>query len=280
LTDPIPRENIGAIMRERIVLRVTKGSDSVTADNVRAAKSAIAAFFKSRGDLQLRLAADRWRFSLVKVDRDYDGIHYRTLVEPIDGTMRTDDRDRLYASYRKPSKTVDDVESDDAMVYRGMAWEEWQSIRSSCFVRSKGTLNVDQHNMTFFGRWGTAKEYASDYAPLPFRPTKNRPGVIIAIPRWLSVSHEEDPKHVPVGEWATRGSLSAAAIRGLWYVVPTYVRQGRFEVETDRSGKVRDAYVSGQNAQFAIVEGDASDVQHRCSGPRESLRNGSRKKRK
>lgn len=261
-------------MRKRVTLNVTPASDKVSASHVRDARAALARYFRTRSELQTPLAAVRWKFILTRVDRESDGTYYRLLVEPVDGVMRPDDRGRRVATYRVPPGAIRDFTTDERLVYRGIAWEEWQSIRASCFIRSRGTLNIDQDDWTFFGRAETALTYASDYAPLAFRPTKNRPAVIIAIRRSLATSHADEPGIVPVDEWAVRGSLSASAIVGVWYVVPTYIRQGILDVVVHRNGVVSDGRTSGPMQSYAIVAGDADDVAGRCRGPRESIQNG------
>lgn len=261
-----------------VSFKVAAGTSRVSARDVTEAKRALGRYFGDAGHLHARMASVRWRFVLHRVDRDSDGTYYRLFIEPISGFDREDDRGRPIVSYRVPRNAVTGDPDDPSLVYRGMAWDEWRDIRRSCFVRSHGTLNIDQEGFTFFGRWSTALTYASDYAPLPFRPTAERPGVIIAIRRNLTISHADDPKHVPIDEWATHGSLSAAAIRGVWYVVPTLMRQGQMDLIVDRKGRVEEGRRSGPWAQYAVVEGDVMPTRTRCTSGRAWVENGNRRR--
>lgn len=226
-------------------------------------------YFSQRSPLHAPAAAARWRFTLHGVNRNYDGTVYRLFVEPMGGLTGMDERGRPLAAYAAPVDALaghprEAVPDDPSLVYRGMSWEEWQALREACVVRSRGALNIDQEGYTFFGRWPTAVEYATDYAPLPFRPTAERPGVVVAIPARLSIPHEALPSIVPPGEWAVRGALPASAVAGVWYLVPTTIRRGALDLHVDRRGAISDGYSSTPWQQTVVVAADVRGALRGC----------------
>ena len=66
-------------------------------------------------------------------------------VRPIGGQPYADEwGDVKRSRFRVPRSALEAVPSASGLVYRGMAWEEWQFIRRECRIQSTGTYNLDQ----------------------------------------------------------------------------------------------------------------------------------------
>lgn len=119
--------------------------------------------------------------------------------------------------YKTPKDAIQEIPQNPNLAYRGMAWEEWQSIRKTNTIQSKGHYNIGQEGYTMFGYIPeTGLHYAHGFAPLPYQVGHKRPGVVIAVPRNLLKTHKDDPDNIPDNELGLQGPLSKDHITHAW----------------------------------------------------------------
>jgi len=196
-----------------------------------------------RGDLQR--ITQRYRIVLDKFTDNYGEPTFTFSLHPLGkGTPENvADDDPLYDYYAQhrggktgwttfptPKDAIESIPVRSDWVYRGMSWEEWQYIRRTGQVMSNAGYNLGgQENLTFYGNAETAMFYSNSFAPIQFKASVKKPGVVIAIPRQLVMSHA-DHDHIPEGEFAHAGPLDAKNITAAWMLVPTRTRSGSFEI--------------------------------------------------
>lgn len=135
--------------------------------------------------------------------------------------------------YKTPQDAIEEIEADPGFGYRGMAWEEWQSINRTGYVQSRGQYNIGQEGYTMFGQTpDTALHYAHGFAPLPYQVGYKRPGVVIAVDRRFLRTHQDDPENIPQSELGLLGPLEKKHITHAWMMTMTSVhkRQGNVEL--------------------------------------------------
>lgn len=171
----------------------------------------------------------------------------RPITETTDygGYSRTDEVYR----YPEPPGVVGEIDERPGHVYRGMSMEEWVSIQKNGFVQSKGSYNLEQEGLTFYGKADTGAYYATGFAPLSFKPSRQKPGVIIEIPDQHVMTNEQR-KDIPESEFAHEGQLPASNITRAWMVVPTRVRPGKVEVREQHNQEPK--YVEGSRSDPSI----------------------------
>lgn len=229
----VPRENPSRVRRREFSEIPSLPMDAT-------AKRVLASFVAMQGKTAERAIKARYDFSLMAFKKSGYDLKYTFAVKPRDGAETFSQwaswhrRPRLHENevsfaYDIPPGSLADVPEIDGMVYRGMSWEEWQSIRKHCAIRSRGEWNLGQDGLTFFGRAGTAQYYATGFAPWAFKPSKRRPSVVIAIPREYVLGWRDD-KRIPESEFAVLGTLPASKIAHAWRVVPTLIEGGYAEV--------------------------------------------------
>jgi hypothetical protein len=199
----------------------------------------------AQGEFRAQCAVTRYDFALVECLPSYYAGEYRFRVDiyPRGGDRRSHtESGKLIASSPPPANAIsghylDVVADDPALAYRGMAWEEWEFIQATGTIQSKGEYNIGQSGLTMWGvRWSTAAYYANGFAPWPFKPGFDRPGVIIAIDRSLTIGTANHAE-IPEGELATTGVLQASAVKQVWKLVATEVDSGYYVMETSLKGK-------------------------------------------
>lgn len=198
-----------------------------------------------RGDLQR--ITQRYRIVLDKFTDDYEPTFTFSLQPLGKGTPEyVAEDDPLYDYYAQhkggktgwthfssPKDAIENIPVRPDWVYRGMSWEEWQYIRRTGQIMSNAGYNLGgQENLTFYGNAETAMFYSNNFAPIQFKASIRKPGVVIAVPRDLVMSHE-DHEHIPEGEFAHQGPLDAQQIAAAWMLVPTRARSGSFEIRFD-----------------------------------------------
>ena len=181
-----------------------------------------------------RQFAARYIFELQKVSDYYGEITFTWNAVPREGEPRTEEREwgtKTFHAFRAPKeRVVQEVPQNGDWAYRGMSWEEWQAIRRSKFIQSRGVYNIGQAGMTLFGdQADTAVYYASGFTPVAFKPGLRRPGVVIAIPKELTEGPSQ-AKNIPDGERAVFGRLSWDHIQAVWYLIPVAIEAGYFEL--------------------------------------------------
>lgn len=126
--------------------------------------------------------------------------------------------------YKTPKDAIASIPADSSLAYRGMCWEEWQSIRKTGFIMSSGAYNLgdEQKDLTMFGMDpGTALHYAHGFAPIQYQISQTKPGIVIAVPKEGLLTHEDDPEGIPKGELAVKGKMPASQIKHVWMMVVT-----------------------------------------------------------
>lgn len=122
-------------------------------------------------------------------------------------------------SHRTPKDALEDIPVDPNLAYRGMSWEEWQSIQKTGKIQSKGIYNIEQEGLTFFGvDPSTALSYATHFAPMQYVASSKRPGVVIAVDKKHLIS--DHPQIIQDTEMALKGSLPKEEIKQVYIIKP------------------------------------------------------------
>lgn len=145
--------------------------------------------------------------------------------------------------YRTPTTSLPQETAWDAykvipvepdLAYRGMSFREWEATRSKGEVKSAGSYNLgdqEKEGLTFFAPDAeTAAHYSAGFAPMMHKPARHLPGVVIAVPRSLLLSHADRPHTIPSSELATPDPIPISKVRRVWMVVPTEARKGYIEL--------------------------------------------------
>jgi hypothetical protein len=155
-------------------------------------------------------------------------------------------------------RVVEEIPQRDDWVYRGMSWEEWQNTRRTKTIQSRGTYNIGegQKGLTLFGnRAEQARYYATGFAPPGFKPAKRRPGVIIAIPKELTVGHEAKGVMLTEDERGLVGSAPLDVIEAVWFAIPTETTDGMLELvwrKSENTWTTGSAW--GANTSHALMQ--------------------------
>ena len=196
----------------------------------------------------LKNCTDRYDIELESVRNNYECIFTFKFVPKGNGQPEIGGEDHpIYKGmptgwtvYRTPKDAIESIPHDKNLVYRGMSYEEWQFIKREGHIRSKGSYNIGQENLTFYGNAETALYYSNSFAPLQYMASFKKPGVVIAVPRKLVMDHEDRPHKIPGGEFAHEGPLDSSNIASAWMVVPTRSRAGSVDILFDWRREKRD----------------------------------------
>ena len=146
-------------------------------------------------------------------------------------------RDAPDSVYPSIDAALEEIPANPQWIYRGMALEEFLKARRAGAFESHGTHNLPgQEGLTFFsGDPETARYYAGGFAPLAFKATRHKPGVVIALdPKSMKVlTHKDRPQDVPAGELAIAGRVPVSLVQGIWMIVPVKTSAGKLEVVLD-----------------------------------------------
>jgi hypothetical protein len=122
------------------------------------------------------------------------------------------------------------VPSVDGLIWRGICYEDMQSIREHGYAQTKGEYNFDtQGVLTYFAeRLDVAADYAGNAAPYQRMPTFERYSYVIGIKR-------PDPSRIdeansPPGEVAVRGKISSSEIVAVYEVRPFAIWAGHVDL--------------------------------------------------
>lgn len=122
-------------------------------------------------------------------------------------------------SHKTAKDAIQDIPADPNLAYRGMSWEEWQSIQKTGKIQSKGIYNIEQEGFTFFGKDpSTALSYTANFAPMQYTLSNKKPGVIIAVDRKNLI--DDDPRIRQDTEMALKGSMPASEIKQVYIIKP------------------------------------------------------------
>jgi hypothetical protein len=216
---------------------------------------------------ELAVAAARYRLELAEPPRQtYKDTVWRWNIFPREGAVEVymtewgGQRERTSWKAPKAGRALASYDTivtpDPALAYRGMAWEEWQSIRRTGFIQSRGGYNIGspQEGLTLFtADPGQAFHYASGFSVWAFAPSFRRPGVIVTIPKNLTFGAKDDPKALLSDERAFRGAVPASLIQNIWFVVPTEMRPGNVDIHELPDGRVYSGSASFTKANSYYV---------------------------
>jgi len=125
--------------------------------------------------------------------------------------------------------------ADSPLMYRGMSWEEWESIRALGKIESGGQMNLgpEQAGLTYYSSDPlSAVSYASSFAPVQFKATPEKPAIIIAVKRRVGIPVGGTGEH----EIGIRGSIPIEEIVGVWEGHPYSTTRGSADVIVDWHG--------------------------------------------
>lgn len=124
----------------------------------------------------------------------------------------------------------EDVPSDGNL-FRGISFEEMQSINKTGFIGSKGGYNIgeQQIGLTYFTEsFSTARSYASGFAPYPVLPTFGRPSYVIKIKR--PNTNQINTEAAPKGEFGVKGVIPKSQILEVYELRPKGMKAGFVEL--------------------------------------------------
>jgi hypothetical protein len=194
-------------------------------------------------------AKARYRFVLERVKNNWRDKSFWFKILPPGA------RSERWTQYKKPSDALEAIESNPAWGYRGMSWEEWQAIKKTGKIQSKGEHNFsNQTDLTFFApQADAAQHYSAGFAPWWYSPTKRKPGVVVAVPRELLIDHTQDAG-VPNGELACKGPMPASEIKAVWFVVPEEMARGDIQLILDNlTKKVSEGSRMSPSGRYVVM---------------------------
>lgn len=229
---------------------LVSGATDVAPEFVAQGATVLRRWLMDRGELPM--AAARYRLELAAPPRaTYRDTVWKWRIFPREGAVKVEvtewggTRERTQWKAPKAGRRLESYDTivtpDPSLAYRGMAWEEWQSIRRTGFIQSRGGYNIGtaQEGLTLFtADPGQAFNYAAGFATWAFSPSFRRPGVIVTIPKSLTFGAKDDPKALLSEERAFRGSVPQNLIQNIWFVVPTEMRPGDVDIHELPDGRV------------------------------------------
>jgi len=199
-------------------------------------------FFKERDTLKW-LFTYKWTLERVNTSHVYvDGERYSFTYMPRKGrdVQRPGypgaDYTELRKGYRTPKDAVEyavaseKAQFGDRFVFRGMNMAEWIQAKKQGFVQSNFKYNLGGVQYTYYGKeWSTAHSYAGGFAPFDKEPTRDLPGVIIAVPRELTQNARDVTGQNTDNEYVAE-SIPIDQVKGVWFIVPTESGDGSLEI--------------------------------------------------
>jgi hypothetical protein len=163
---------------------------------------------------------------------------YDDRLATLEETYKLGDYQQYAARVKKdlpPGMTAELPEKEEkGTIFRGLSYEEIQSIRKTGVMRSKGEYNIgdEQKGLTYFAdNPGTASSYGGNFAP-PFSvPTFDRPGYVVKIAR----PSDKDivlMDHIP-GEVGVKGAIPREKILAIYEMLPYEVEQGEYDLNSN-----------------------------------------------
>lgn len=130
--------------------------------------------------------------------------------------------------------------TESGYIFRGMSFDEYQSVLKSGYIKSRGDYNLgpEQQGLTYFSNdKGQASYYASGFAPWQWQPTPDKPAVMVKVKD--PGNHQDVAGADNTREVGIRGSVPADQIEEVYFGIPFIVPKGEFEVRVDRwAGRV------------------------------------------
>lgn len=208
------------------------------------------------------LAASRYDFILKNIHDDWKRPVYtfnivgkggKTITAPAYPWADTPQMKKYTHSirkYRDVKNAIDEIPVNPDSAYRGMSFEELMDAKKKGYFKSSGIMNIgdSQENYTFFGDSpSTAKFYGASFQPVPSSATRNKPGVIIEVPKNILTPANitlSKKTQKPVGnnhEFVTDKPIDFSNVKNLWLIVPEKSSLGTIEVIYDKlSGKTSE----------------------------------------
>lgn len=200
-----------------------------------------------RYDFILKDIRDHWRETIYSFDIvGKGGRNISKSMFPDSDVESLRNMKRPYRKYRDIKDAVGDIPADVDNAYRGMSFEELLDAKKKGHFKSSGIMNIgdSQENYTFFGDTpSTARYYSAGFQPMPSSVTRNKPGVIIEVPKSIlrpaNVTMSQKTGR-PVGtenEYVTDKSINFSDVKNLWLIVPEQSSFGSVEVVYDKYEK-------------------------------------------
>lgn len=238
---------------------------NVSPEDAAHGSSVLRRWLSDRGELSV--AAARYRLELaVPPRRTYRDTVWKWNIYPREGEVETyttewgGERRRTRWKAPKTGRRLESYDTivapDPSLAYRGMAWEEWQSIRRTGFIRSRGGYNIGtaQEGLTLFtADPGQAFNYAAGFSVWAFAPSFRRPGVVVSISKSLTFGAKDDPAALLSDERAVRGAVPASRIQNIWFVVPTEMVPGEVDIHELPDGRAYSGSASFTKARDYYV---------------------------
>ena len=231
-------------------------------DQKREAKSALTNYIESgykyysdnfgklmfnRYDFILKDIRDHWRETIYRFDYVGKGGRDTSVLDfpgtDVEGLKNLRRQKRVY---RDIKDAIDGIPENPNSAYRGMSFEELVDAKRKGYFQSTGIMNIgdSQVGYTFFGDSpSTARYYSGGFQPTPSSVTRNKPGVIIEVPKSILqlASTVNSPKtNKPVGsenEYVTDKRIEFSDILNLWLLVPERSGYGTIEIIYDKHNK-------------------------------------------
>jgi hypothetical protein len=171
----------------------------------------------------------------VKDDRGYTFNHYD--LKP-------------HSGYKKMEEFPD--YTDEQHLIRGISHEEFENIKKTGYIQSNNSYNLGelQNGLTYFTkRFGTARSYASGFAPYHLQATFGKPAYIIKIKH--PEKQDIDTSSAPEGEFGVRNKIPASNIQEIHELRAVAIKPGFVEIH--RHGWGSDAvYKEGSRSSPSV----------------------------
>lgn len=204
--------------------------------------------FKS-GRWNIRIKPERKDFVTRYHDIEYTPVLGENIVEvPGDGPVRQfynkdlatlDNKGR--AVLREDSGYLPEIpaQPEEGVIYRGMSNEEWLASLERGYLLSEGYYNLPgEEGLTYFAvDPKTAASYASGYAPYPFTPTFDRPGIVVKVRRPANVIEGGmGDSRVSPGEVAVEDRIPIREVISVYEGRPYEMSGGSIELHSEHGG--------------------------------------------
>lgn len=141
-----------------------------------------------------------------------------------------------------------DGAAEPGYLYRGMSWAEWQQAQRQGFVESPGTYNLGdkQAGLTYYSTAASqAENYASGFAPWQYKPTFDRPAVVVKV---------KDPgtaRDIMGTERGLPGRVPLTDLAAVYEGHPYEIRPGYIELYRDYAGRYGEGSRRSPSARVA-----------------------------
>src|SRR5690606_11159514 len=191
------------------------------------------------GRWNIRIKPERKDFVTKYYDIEYTPVRTDNVVEIRDGEPGRRFYDKSIARLDEDGKVVLREDSgylpeipaqpDEDHIYRGMSYEEWLASLERGYLLSRGEYNLpEQEWLTFFtSDPARAARYAGDFAPHAFRPTFDRPGIVVKVRRPANaIEGGMGDSRVSPGEVAVEGRIPIREVVSVYEGRPYEMRNG------------------------------------------------------